>query len=126
MCDSNGEGDGCACGITSSSGHEHGRNHLSYDHSSHERSGHDRAHHDQGPSAAAVSAEYGVEGMTCSHCVASVTEEISRLDGVRNVDIDLVAGGTSRVTVASSHVLDDDEVAAAVNEAGYELAALPR
>jgi copper chaperone len=126
MCDSHGKGDMCACGATSSSSDEHGRDHLNHEHSAHERSGHDHTDHDHGPSAGTVSAEYGVEGMTCSHCVASVTEEISRLDGVRNVDVDLVAGGTSRVTVSSSHVLDDDEVAAAVNEAGYELAALPR
>jgi copper chaperone len=37
---------------------------------------------------------YSVTGMTCSHCVAAVTEEVSRLDGVSAVDIDLNPGGT--------------------------------
>ena len=59
---------------------------------------------------------YTVTGMTCGHCVASVTEEISRLDGVTGVDVDLASG---RVTVESDRSLDDSAVAAAVDEAGY-------
>ena len=65
---------------------------------------------------------YRVNGMTCEHCVAAVTEELSALDGVSAVDIDLVAGGTSTVTVTSAAPLDHTLVAAAVDEAGYELA----
>ena len=42
---------------------------------------------------------YGVTGMTCGHCVASVTEEISKLPGVREVNVDLVSGGTSQLAV---------------------------
>jgi copper ion binding protein len=61
---------------------------------------------------------YTVAGMTCGHCVASVTEESSKLDGVIAVDVDLAAG---RVTVKSDGPLDDSAVAAAVDEAGYEL-----
>ena len=64
---------------------------------------------------------YEVTGMTCGHCVSSVTEEVSRLDGVTNVDVELVTGGASRVTVSSSDVLDRETVAAAIDEAGYEL-----
>ena len=64
---------------------------------------------------------YEVTGMTCGHCVSSVTEEVSRLDGVTNVDVQLVTGGASRVTVSSSDVLDRETVAAAIDEAGYEL-----
>ena len=66
---------------------------------------------------------YSVTGMTCGHCTAAVTEEISKLTGVREVSIDLVAGGTSAVHVTSESPLDDGEVREAVDEAGYELAA---
>ncbi|MGE4115862.1 MAG: heavy-metal-associated domain-containing protein [Candidatus Nanopelagicales bacterium] len=65
---------------------------------------------------------YPVTGMTCGHCVMSVTEEVSALPGVTGVDIDLVPGGTSQVTVTSDAPLDRDAVAAAVDEAGYQLA----
>jgi copper chaperone len=69
----------------------------------------------------AVSEDFLVSGMTCSHCVSSVTEELSALDGVETVNVDLIAGGVSRVTVASSSTLSLDDVRAAVTEAGYEL-----
>ncbi len=62
-----------------------------------------------------------VAGMTCGHCVSAVTEELTQLPGVSDVSIDLVAGGTSPVTVTSDRPLDDTAVAAAVDEAGYEL-----
>ena len=62
-----------------------------------------------------------VAGMTCGHCVSAVTEELTQLPGVTDVSIDLVAGGTSPVTVTSEQPLDDAAVAAAVDEAGYEL-----
>ncbi|GLY46940.1 heavy-metal-associated domain-containing protein [Lentzea sp. NBRC 102530] len=60
-----------------------------------------------------------VTGMTCGHCVSSVTEEVSRLDGVTNVSVDLPTG---QVTITSEHPLPLDDVRAAVAEAGYELA----
>jgi len=59
-----------------------------------------------------------VNGMTCEHCVAAVTAELSRLDGAEAVRIDLATG---EVTVDSKHGLDLDDVAAAVDEAGYQL-----
>ncbi len=62
---------------------------------------------------------YTVTGMTCGHCVASVTEEISEIDGVTDVAVDLPTGA---VTVTSRDPLDDAAVRAAVEEAGYELA----
>jgi copper chaperone CopZ len=65
---------------------------------------------------------FSVTGMTCGHCVASVTEEIQELAGVRQVDVDLAAGGTSTVTVTSDQPLEDAAVEAAVAEAGYQLA----
>lgn len=64
---------------------------------------------------------YQVDGMTCSHCAQSVTEEISALDGVNDVQVELVAGGTSTVTVTSDAPLERESVAAAVTEAGYAL-----
>jgi copper chaperone len=63
---------------------------------------------------------YTVEGMTCGHCVAAVTEELSKLDGVSHVDVDLASG---RVMIESSHPLDSADVAAAVDEAGYTVSA---
>ncbi len=68
-----------------------------------------------------VSETFLVSGMTCGHCVASVHEELTEVAGVTAVDIDLVAGGTSRVTVSSEAPLDPRAVDAAIREAGYEL-----
>jgi copper chaperone len=66
---------------------------------------------------------YAVAGMTCEHCTAAVTGELAKLAGVRDVSVELVAGGASRVRVLSDAPLDPAEVADAVDEAGYELAA---
>ena len=60
-----------------------------------------------------------VSGMTCEHCVASVTEEVSELPGVTAVDVDLASG---RLTVDSDAPLTDDAVRGAVEDAGYRLA----
>jgi copper chaperone len=65
-------------------------------------------------------ATYSVTGMTCQHCVASVTEELSELTGVTGVDVQLDTGA---VTVTSDRELTVDEVRGAVTEAGYQLAA---
>ncbi len=62
---------------------------------------------------------YTVTGMTCAHCVNSVSAEVGQLPGVTGVAVDL-AGGT--VTVTSDQPVDDAAVDAAVDEAGYELA----
>ena len=68
-----------------------------------------------------TSRTYLVAGMTCDHCVAAVRAEIDNLDAVQEVDVDLVPGGTSRVTVTSTAGLAEDQVRAAVDEAGYAL-----
>lgn len=60
-----------------------------------------------------------VDGMTCGHCVASVTEEIEALDGVEGVSIDLNAGGLSEVTISSDRKLKHESISEAVAEAGY-------
>lgn len=64
---------------------------------------------------------FDVEGMTCGHCVSSVSAEIGKLSGVQAVDVALVSGGASRVTVTSEAHLSVEDVRAAVDEAGYEL-----
>jgi len=43
----------------------------------------------------------GVQGMTCGHCVRSVTEELTALPGVTDVQVELVNGGTSKVTISA-------------------------
>jgi len=65
-----------------------------------------------------TTATYQVSGMTCGHCVQSVSSEMSALDGVEAVDVDLASGA---VTVTSQQPLDTDAVRAAVDEAGYQL-----
>jgi copper chaperone len=64
---------------------------------------------------------FTVSGMTCGHCVAAVTDEITAIPGVSEVTIDLVAGAPSAVTVVSAEPLEADVVRAAVDEAGYQL-----
>lgn len=74
------------------------------------------------PMPAAETDDILVSGMTCSHCVSSVTEQLTGIDGVQSVTVELNAGGTSRVTIHSASALDPAQVKAAVDEAGYALA----
>jgi copper chaperone len=67
------------------------------------------------------SLDLAVTGMTCGHCVSSVTEELGAIEGVESVSVQLNAGGVSTVTVASSSALNPAAVRAAVDEAGYSL-----
>ena len=66
-----------------------------------------------------VTSTYTVTGMTCAHCVQAVTSELSELSGVDAVQVDLASGA---VTVTSAAPLAADDIRAAVDEAGYELA----
>lgn len=66
---------------------------------------------------------YRVQGMTCGHCVNSVSAEVAKLEGVTGVRVDLATGD---VTVSSIGPLELAAVAAAVDQAGYELEAVPR
>ncbi|MET9228552.1 heavy metal-associated domain-containing protein [Lentzea sp. NPDC003310] len=66
-----------------------------------------------------VTSTYTVTGMTCGHCVSSVTEELTEVSGVTGVDVVLETGS---VTVTSDRELDRAEVVAAVTEAGYQVA----
>ncbi|HEY8544922.1 MAG TPA: heavy metal-associated domain-containing protein [Acidimicrobiales bacterium] len=65
-----------------------------------------------------VQSNYQVSGMTCGHCVSAVTQEVTALPGVTDVDVDLASG---RVTVTSDQPVDPAAVKAAVEEAGYEV-----
>jgi copper chaperone len=66
---------------------------------------------------------YKVTGMTCEHCVNAVTAEVTVLDGVSAVAVQLAPNGVSTVTVTSAAPLSDPEVSAALDEAGgYQLA----
>ncbi|TQL48215.1 copper chaperone CopZ [Homoserinimonas aerilata] len=72
--------------------------------------------------ASLIETTVAVTGMTCGHCVSSITEELTALDGVESVNVQLNVGGASTVTVASSSALDSAAIRAAVGEAGYALA----
>lgn len=67
----------------------------------------------------AAEASYTVVGMTCGHCVSSVTEEVGSIDGVRDVVVDLASGA---LTFGSDQPIPRATVDAAVREAGYRLA----
>jgi copper chaperone CopZ len=69
--------------------------------------------------AEAVTTNVTVTGMTCAHCVASVTEELSELVGVQDVEVVLATGA---VTITSATPLDPADIESAVTEAGYALA----
>jgi copper chaperone CopZ len=64
-----------------------------------------------------------VDGMTCGHCVHAVTTELTALPSVTDVAVDLHAGATSTVTITSEAPLADDDVRAAIDEAGYVVVA---
>ena len=71
----------------------------------------------RGPEPTADSWTYTVLGMTCSHCVLSVREEVAEVAGVRDVEVDLARG---RLTVVGA-VVSDEAVKGAVADAGYEV-----
>jgi copper chaperone len=69
-----------------------------------------------------ITATYTVSGMTCGHCVNSVSSEIGKLPGVTDVKVDLATGA---VIVTSDTPLDGAAVAGAVDEAGYQVVTAP-
>jgi copper chaperone CopZ len=70
------------------------------------------------PADSPVVTVYSVFGMNCGHCAGAVTRELTAIHGVTGVKVDL---GAKKVTVGSTRPLSEDEVRAAVDEAGYEL-----
>jgi copper ion binding protein len=61
---------------------------------------------------------YSVSGMTCGHCVGTVTTEVGKVSGVTAVDVELATG---KVTVTGDGPIDDARIREAVEEAGYEV-----
>jgi copper chaperone len=70
-------------------------------------------------SATQTTRTYQVTGMTCGHCVNAVQQEVGAIDGVTDVTVDLTTGA---VTVTSTQPIADDQMTAAIDEAGYQLA----
>ncbi|MFJ6440131.1 heavy-metal-associated domain-containing protein [Streptomyces sp. NPDC091649] len=79
---------------------------------------HDGAADVQIEETGSVTTVYQVKGMTCGHCEGAVSEEISAVAGVTSV---AAVASTGLVTVTSDAPLAEDDVRAAVDEAGYEL-----
>jgi len=63
--------------------------------------------------------EYKVTGMTCGHCAAAVKDEVGAIDAVQAVEVELETG---RLAVESAAGVSEDQIRAAVEEAGYQLA----
>jgi copper chaperone CopZ len=70
-----------------------------------------------------IQTNVNVSGMTCGHCVSSVSEELEALNGVEEVSVDLNPGGLSTVTITSTSELSPAEIGEAVAEAGYVVVA---
>lgn len=66
-----------------------------------------------------INTTVNISGMDCSHCVASVSEELQGLDGVQDVTVELNKDGVSVATITSTTELDPEEIGEAVAEAGY-------
>lgn len=65
-----------------------------------------------------TSASYTVQGMTCDHCVGSVTAEVTKISGITDISVDVAAG---RLTVSSDEPISDAAIVEAVEEAGYQI-----
>ena len=65
----------------------------------------------------ATTNEYRVTGMSCGHCESAVRGEVSKLGGVERVEVTAASG---RLVITSTQPLADDDVIAAVDEAGYD------
>ena len=63
---------------------------------------------------------YSVPGVSCEHCVKAITTEVTRLDGVRTVDVDRIE---KRVTIVANDTVTDMSLRAAIEEAGFDIAA---
>lgn len=68
-----------------------------------------------------ASANFAVTGLTCGSCASRVKGAVAALEGVRDVRIDLVPGGTSTVSVFSAEPVNSSAITAAVEKAGYHV-----
>jgi len=62
-----------------------------------------------------------VEGMTCNHCVSSVSKELLALPGVSDVEVDLDPQGVSTVTMSVDAKIPEADISEAISEAGYQM-----
>lgn len=61
-------------------------------------------------------------GLTCGHCASAVVSELSEIEGVSSVEVEVVKGGASTVNVEGTRAIADAEIVAALDEAGgYQL-----
>lgn len=60
-------------------------------------------------------------GLTCNHCAMSVSEELQEIENVNDVNVEVVKGGESTVTINHDGDLDAAKVEEAIAEAGYQL-----
>lgn len=61
---------------------------------------------------------YAATGLTCGHCAHAVAQEVGQIDGVTGVDVDVVNGGASSITVTAESEPSQEHLAAALDEAG--------
>jgi copper chaperone CopZ len=61
---------------------------------------------------------YSVPAIHCAHCGMSIKEEVSEVEGVEDVDVDI----DSRIVTIRGRELSDEKLRAAIEEAGYEAA----
>ena len=66
--------------------------------------------------------EYQVTGMTCDHCEHAVSTEVSQVPDVQSVE---VSAATGRLVVTSAAPVQDEQIVAAVDEAGYQAVRTP-
>jgi copper chaperone len=59
-----------------------------------------------------------VKGMSCQHCVMSVTKALNQLEGIKNVQVDLAKG---EVQFDNTKAVLMDQIEKAIEEAGYEV-----
>ncbi|UKF32443.1 heavy-metal-associated domain-containing protein [Clavibacter phaseoli] len=83
---------------------------------------HSAADSELASSSSQITSAFGVTGMTCAHCVSTVTQALEEIPGVDEVRVSLAAGGTSTVDVVGAGSIDPAVVAATIERAGYTLA----
>lgn len=71
--------------------------------------------------AGLTTSDFSVTGLTCGSCASRVSTAVGGLEGVDNVRVSLVAGGSSTLSVSSSAPLQEDDIIAAVEQAGYRV-----
>ncbi len=64
---------------------------------------------------------YSVTGLSCSGCVNSLTNQLNELDAISDVEIDLVSGAASRLTITLTTPVEDSVVQTAITDAGYSV-----